>query len=587
MKKLRNALCVLLMLAMTLTALTACQGTPANTPADPAAPATDPAAPAADPATPATEPVPADASDLADDQELIFSLTSVPTIDPQQFNAASSYVVMKAFGEGLIRTSKGIVGPGVASSWEVSDDNMKMTFHLRDGACWSDGSPLTAQDFVYAFQRLVDPEKGFSYNWVLAEIKNATDIMWPADGVAPLAKEELGVSAPDDKTFVIEFSTPAPYYLGFLDMPCFYPVKKELVEQYGDEYAMSADKLLTNGPFTLTEYIVDQTMTMVPNENYWNKEAVTLKKVTVLTMETEAAFAMFETGELDIANIPVPMAPAYIADPTMLPDAKMDTFMSGAVDWYCINLASETNPILGNKDFRLALNYALDREQYVAIASSGLYAPATRFVLPLVAGSTEGKYYCDEYPVDVYKSTAELDKATEHLNAAMTAMGISDPSEISIALKISDDATAKLIVENCQDQWQKALGINVTIETVTYKAMLADRVSGTFDLIYAGWMPDYDDPYTYLSYFVSTNSQNGGKFSNARYDELVNTANNFADADTRLKMYQEAETILMEEAGIVPLQVRQVPYAMNPKLEGVIRHYLGSDLDFAFSYFVK
>jgi len=518
---------------------------------------------------------------LSADQDLTFSLPSVPTIDPQQFNAAPSYVVMKGIGEGLIRTHEGQVTPGVAESWEVAEDNLKMTFHLREGASWSDGSKLTANDFVYAFRRLADPAKAYSYSWVLYEIKNAADVM---AGKLPL--DQLGVSAPDDNTFVIEFATPAPYYLGFLDMPCFYPVKQELVEKFGDQYALSADSMLTNGPFTVTEYLVDQSIKMVPNENYWNREAIKLNSATILIMEAEAAFSMLETGELDVADIPVAIAPSYLNDPASIPGAVVASYASGAVDWFCINIASTDNPILGNQDFRLALNYALDREEYVAIATNGLYAPATRFVLPLVAGA-DGGYYTEQYPIDVYKTTAEPEKAAEHLKKAMDALGITDPAQITVKLKISDTAANKLIGENCQDQWQRTLGIKVELETVTYKAMLADRVAGAFDLIYAGWMPDYNDPYTYLSYFVSTNSQNGGKFSDARYDELVNTANTFADAKTRLSMYAEAEQILMEQAGIVTLQVRQVPYATNEKLKGVVRFYLGGDLDYTYAYFVE
>ncbi len=521
------------------------------------------------------------AETLSANQDLTFSLPSVPTIDPQQFNAAATYDVLKGIGEGLIRTHEGQVTPGVAESWEVSEDNLKMTFHLRKDACWSDGTPLTANDFVYSFRRLADPAKPRDYSWVLYEIKNAGDVM---GGKAAL--DTLGVSAPDDYTFVIDFATPAPYYLGFLDMPCFYPVKQELVEKYGDQYAMSADSMLTNGPFTVTDYQVDQSIKMVPNEKYWNRSAIKLNSVTILIMESEAAFSMFETGDLSIADIPVAIAPSYLADPSQLSGATVTSYASGAVDWFCINLASTTNPILGNQDFRLALNYALDREEYVAIATNGLYAPATRFVLPLVAGA-DGGYYTEQYPIEVYKSTAQADVAAEHLKKAMDALGITDPASISIKLKISDAAANKLIAENCQDQWQRTLGIKVEIETVTYKAMLADRVAGNFDLIYAGWMPDYNDPYTYLSYFVSTNSQNGGKFADAKYDELVNTANTFADAKTRLSMYAEAEKILMEQAGIVPLQVRQVPYAMNDKLKGVVRFYLGSDLDYAYAYFVE
>lgn len=516
-------------------------------------------------------------------QKLSINLSSVPTIDPQRFNAEPSYNAIKGYVEGLVAAYNGEIRPGVAESWEVAPDNMSMTFHLRKDACWSDGTPLTSKDFLYAFHRLADPNNACDYRWVLAEIVNGEDIAY-GDGTIPV--ENLGVTAPDDYTLEIKFHIPAPYYLDLLDMPVFYPVKQELVEKYGDEYAMSADKLLGNGPFVVKEYLPDQKIVYTKNDKYWNKDAIKLDEVTAFMMtDAEVEFAAFRSGELDVTNIPLSVAPEYLSGAQKLDGAVISSYMNGAVDWYCVNIASTTNPILGNKDFRLALNYALDREQYVKIATNGIYFPNTRFVLPLVAGSSATSYYCDEYPMNVYKTTAEMDKAKEHLQKAMDTMGITDPSKISIAIKVSDAASNKLIAENCQDQWQKALNINVEIDTVTYKAMLNDRVSGDFDLVYAGWMPDYNDPYTYLGYFMSSNDQNGGKFSNPRYDELVGTANNFSDAATRLKMYAEAEQILLEEAGLVPLHVRQGNWACKSNLKGFTRFYLGASMDFRYAYF--
>lgn len=514
-------------------------------------------------------------------QKARISILSLPTIDPQLFNASQSYVAIKGFGEGLIRTFKGEVRPGVAERWDVSDDNKRMIFYLRKDACWSDGSPLTAHDFVYAFHRLADQKTNADYRWVLAEIVNGEEIAY---GKNPPPAEALGVKALDDYTLQIDFHTPAPYYLSFLDMPCFYPTKRELVEKYGDKYAGSAAAVLGNGPFKVTEYLVDQSLTMVPNENYWDAESIKLDEVKILIMESEAALALAETGELDMTiNIPLDVAPQYIETPSSLPESlAVASFASGAIDWFCINIASQTNPILGNQDFRLALNYALDRDEYIKVSSAGLYSPATRFVLPYVSG--QNGYYADEYPMNVFKTTAELDKAKQHLTLAMKAMGISDPSKISFRVTISD-TTPKSIAENVQDQWQRNLGIKVDIETVTYKAMLANRTASRFDLIYAGWMPDYDDPYTYLSYFVSSNSQNGGKYSNKRYDDLVNNANNYSDIATRLSMYAEAEKILLEEAGIIPLQIRQVPYAYSKSFKNCSRFYLGSEIDYTYAYF--
>jgi len=512
-------------------------------------------------------------------QKLTYSRNALPTIDPQNFNAAPSNGAIKGYSEGLIQYHLGKVTPGVAESWEIAPDNKSMTFHLRKDAKWSDGSPLTAHDFVYGFRRLADPKNNFSYRWVLDEIVNGGDIAY-GDGSIPV--EQLGVSAPDDYTFVINFGVPAPYYLAFLEMPPFHPVKQELVEKWGTEYAMSADKLLGNGPFIVKEYLFEQKVVYTPNPNYWNKDAIKLDEVTLLIMEDDAAFAAFQSGEIDIANIPLGVAPQYLENPSLLPGANVESYYMGAVDWFSINIASTSNRILGNKDFRLALNYALDREQYIKISSNDIYEPATRFVLPAVSG--ERRSYTEEFPVDVYKANAEIDKAKQHLNAAMSAMGISSPNQITITIKVGDN-TPVLIPENCQDQWQKALGINVKIEVVPYRSMLNDRVAGDFDLVYAGWMPDFDDPYTYLGYFTSNNSQNGGKFSNARYDELVTTANNFTNPATRLGMYAEAEKILLEEAGIIPLQIRQLPWAYKSNLKSFNRHFLGAQEDWIYAYF--
>ena len=520
---------------------------------------------------------------------LTFSLSSLPTIDTTLFSSSPSHVACKGFMEGLVRTTEGEINPGIAETWELSEDNMTLTFHLRQDAVWSDGEPVTAQDFVYAFQRLADPATGAAYGWVLGEVVNANAIMYGedtnGDGEADsfMDVSELGVSAPDDYTFVINFHTPAPYYVGFVDMPCFYPVRQDIVEQYGASHATSADTMVCNGPFVVSEYVPDASLKMVKNESYWDADSIKLEEVTILIIDAEAAFSMLQTGELDFADIPTSVATTYLNDASLLPGIVCDSYYSGAVDWWSVNVASSANPILGNKDFRAALNYSLNRDDFVAVTTDNLYDPQCRFVLPIVAGADD--YYCNEHPIDLFPTAGDQDKAQEYLQAAMTAMGISSPSEITIDLMVSDTTANKLIAENCQDQWSSALGINVNVTTVTYAMMLENRRKGEFDLVYAGWMPDYDDPYTYLGYFISTGYENGGKWANERYDELVLTANNYPDAATRLEMYAEAEEILLEDGALVPLHVRKVPWACKENLHGVSRYYLGGDVNYAHAYF--
>lgn len=513
-----------------------------------------------------------------------FSLTSVPSIDPVMFDSSPCQIVDKMFMEGLIRLNGEELNPGIAESWEFNEDNTQLTFHLREDAVWSDGQPVTANDFVYSFQRLADPETAAPYSWVLGDfVVNANAIMY--DGTMDVS--ELGVSAPDDYTFVIDFETPAPFYLSFLDMPCFYPARQDLYEAYGQEYATAADKMVCNGPFCVSEYTVDQKLVMVKNENYWNADAIKLTEVTCLIgVDNDTALSLLQTGDLDMAEtITTEVAAPYIADPSLLgDDIVVETFPPGAEDWWSINVSSTENPILGNADFRLALNYGLDREQFITITTEDVYEPATRFVMPLVAG-VDG-FFVDEYPIEAeYPATADLEAAQAYLASAMEAMGISDPSEITISLKIAD-TTPKLIAENCQAQWQENLGINVTIDTVTYKAMLADRREGNFDLVYAGWIPDYNDPYTYLGYFMSSSYENGGHWENADYDNNIIEGNKLSGAE-RMQMLADAENILLEEGALVPLQVRTKAFAYKEGFTDFVRYYMGGELDITFAYWAE
>ena len=544
----------------------------------------NPDPPAEDPAAPVEEPAEAKTS-------FEFSLDSVPTIDPVMFDSSPCQIVDKMFMEGLIRLNGQELNPGVAESWEFNDDNTQLTFHLRADALWSDGQPVTANDFVYSFRRLADPATAASYSWVLGDfIVNANAIMYgedtDADGEADTFMDpaELGVSAPDDSTFVINFETPAPFYLSFLDMPCFYPAREDKYAEFGQEYATAADKMVCNGPFTVTEYIVDQKLVMAKNDSYWNKDAVKLTDVTCLIgVEYEAAASMLQTGDLDMAeNLPVETAAAYIADPSLLGEGLVvETFPPGAEDWWSINVASTANPILGNQNFRLALNYGLDREQYIMVTTDGVYEPATRFVMPLVAG-VDG-YFVEEFPLESeYPATADLEKAQAYLAAAMEEMGIANASDIVISLKVGD-TTPALISENCQYQWQTNLGITVNIERVTYKAMLGDRREGNFDLVYAGWIPDYNDPYTYLGYFTSSSYENGGKWASAEYDRLILEGNAEHDAATRMQMLADAEEILLAEAALVPLQVRTKAFAYKDGFQDFVRYYMGGELDITFA----
>ncbi|WP_422443547.1 peptide ABC transporter substrate-binding protein [Thermoanaerobacterium sp. DL9XJH110] len=499
---------------------------------------------------------------------LTFSLTAeVPSLDQQLANSQPSFDVGKHIFEGLIRVHDGKIKPGMAESWEISPDGLTYTFHLRD-AKWSDGSPVTAQDFEYGIKRLLDPNLASAYAFAGYNILNGKE--YNLKQITDPGK--IGVKAIDEKTLEIKLNAPTKYFLSYLDLMCFYPVKKEVVEKYGSAYATEADKMLYNGPFILKEWKHEQEMVLEKNPNYWDKDSIKLDEIRILQVgDPNTALSMYENGELDFVDIPMAMVEKYKQEGT----AKV--YLSGADDWIKINLNLPDKPWLANKNFRKALNYAIDREDYLKTATKGLYLPATRLVLPVIAGVNG--YYADEYPLEAYPKKADLAKAKEYLQKAMKELNISDPSQISVEYKIQDDETSKLMAEALQDQITRNLGIKFNIKLVTYKQRLADEQKGDFELVYAGWAPDYDDPMTYMELWETNNPQNSGKYSNPKYDELIEKARVEVDPKKRAEMFYEAEKILLDDAPLVPLQFRQRAWLCKDNVKGIVRSFVGADID--------
>ncbi|HYE11753.1 MAG TPA: peptide ABC transporter substrate-binding protein [Patescibacteria group bacterium] len=504
---------------------------------------------------------------------LTFTVASVPSIDPQMSNSIPSMNVIKGFSEGLIRNFQGEIKPGMAEKWDVSEDGLTYTFHLRD-AKWSDGSAVTAQDFEYAIIRLLDPKNAASYSFAAYIIQNAAEfnsgkIMDPA---------QVGVKAIDEKTLEIKLINPTSYFVSTLDLPCFYPVKKDYVEKLGADFATSADKMLSNGPFILKDWKHEQEIVLEKNPNYWDQANIKLNTVKILQVsDANTVLAMYENGEIDFCDVPTSLVDKFQQE------GKAKVYMSGADDWMRINFKRTEKPWLQNVNFRKALNYAIDREDYVKTATKGLFFPATRLVLPLMAGVNG--YYCDEYPINIYPTKADTAKAKEYLDKAMQELNITDPKQIVVAYTISDDDATKLMAEVLQDQVTKNLGITFEIKMVTYKQKLENDTKGDFDLVYNGWGPDYDDPMTYLELWETTNSQNGGKYSNAEFDRLIAAARVETDKVKRMEMFHQAETILLEDAGFVPLQFRQRAWVSKDNLKNLARFFIGADTDYVYAYF--
>lgn len=493
--------------------------------------------------------------------------TEPTTLDATKGNSVADNELMHLTCEGLIRNNCGTIEPGLAETWEVSEDGATYTFHLRD-AQWPDGQPITSQDFLYAFRRLADPATASPYAWILdGHVKNGGAVV---NGTLPV--EELGVSAPDDKTFVVELEYAQNYMLSLMGSCCqFTPVRQDIVEQYGTDYAADASKLMTYGPFIMTSS-ANRVYVMEKNPNYWNADAIKLDRVEMNVIDNgDTQLAMYEQGELDYVQIPTAQVANYL-------DVSSD-YMNGSLDWCYINTEAE---FVSNQNLCLALNYAIDRNTYNMLANSNTYTAWGNPVMPAVDGVNAT--YGEEFQPAGYPIEGDLTKAQEYLNTALTELGLSSPSDITIEMVITDAETEKKIGETLQEMWQTNLGINIELRQVTYAEKYGNVCpDGDFQIVYAGWSPDYADPYTYLELFISTNVYNYSNYSNEEFDALMLSTQSMTDPTERLETLAKAEQVLIDTGAVIPLQVRTGHYLIDDDVTGVNFYFSGYNLDVVYA----
>lgn len=492
-----------------------------------------------------------------------------PTLDPQLMNSIPSATAAIHTCAGLTRNVEGEIRGDGAEDWDVSDDGLVYTFHLRDGLKWSDGEDLTADDYVYGIQRLMDPATASTYSFLGAILKNGTAV-----NTGEMEVSELGVTAPDESTVEITLEYPATYFTAMTAMSQFCPARQDLVEEYGQEYAADPDKAAYSGPFVVSEWKHGDEIVLAKNDQYWDKDSIKLDEIVIKTVaDAKTGVAMWEDGELDITDVPTEMTEQY-AD-------NSEFFFDGSNDYLVCNMTE--GRILQNKNLRLALNYAVNREEYIALATNNVYEANPRYVLPDVNGPEEGVTYGEAYPYEAFPVTGDTDKANEYLDAAMKEMGYTDPSEIVIELLTTDTDLSKKQAEVLQEQIQKALGIKIEIRQVTYKQRLEMEADKDFDLVFTGWVPDYPDAYSYLELWTTDSTYNHSSYSNPDYDALLKGSQTETDQAKRADMLFEAEQIFLEDGAVVPLQLRRTQLLINDKLENFNVYFVGYNYNLVYA----
>ncbi len=451
------------------------------------------------------------------------------TIDPHLASGVPEHYILMGLMEGLVTPHPETANatPGVAESWEISDDGTVYTFTLRDDAVWSDGVPITAQQFVDSWIRILDPETAAPYAWFPTMfIKGGAEFnAGEADAGA------VAVRALDDKTFQFETVGPLPYVLGALSHYSFAVVPTHAIEEYDDEWTLP-ENFVGNGPFVLEEWKPQEQLTMVPNDTYWNKDKVQLDRVVFYPVDDNTTmYNMFLNGEVDWATD----VPQGQIDAAKLRDDFQVAPWLGTY-YYVMN---NERPPLDDARVRKALSLAIDREMLVNTVSRAGEQPAWSMVPQM-----DGYPAIDGLGEDVAEAQALLAEAGFPGGAGFP----------ELTLLYNTNESHKAIGEFIQQQWLDNLGINITLENQEWGTYLASRRAGEFDVARAGWIGDYQDPNTFLDMFVTDGAMNGGRYSNAQYDALIEEAATMPAGPARMAKMADAERIFIEEdQGVMPI----------------------------------
>ncbi|MDD2955163.1 MAG: peptide ABC transporter substrate-binding protein [Oscillospiraceae bacterium] len=484
---------------------------------------------------------------------LVYNLGADPkTIDPGLNSAVDgSHIINNTF-EGLYRDrGNGAPEPAMAESVDISEDETVYTFHLRD-AKWSDGKPVTAADFVFAWRRAVDPATASEYGYILAPIKNATAI-----NNGEMAAEELGAVAVDEKTLEVTLENPTGYFLDLTGFATLMPLREDVVgSDVEGTWAKDPAKTVSNGPFVVSEYVMNDRLVLTKNPEYWNAENVKLEKIIAkMIAEESTALTAFRTGELDlIDHVPAEEIPQMVAS------GECEIYPRIGTSFYVLNTQT---PALSDIRVRKALNLAVDRTALTEQITRAGETPAMGFV-PYGFPDADGKDFRETAGNYYLSATADVEQAKALLAEAGYPDGEGLP-ELEILYNTTE--VNKSIAEALQSMWEQ-IGVKAKLTNQEWAVFQNTRLNLQYNGISChGWSGDYLDPQTFLDMFISGNVQSGNGYANPEYDAQMEIGM-AASGKTRFDAFYAAEKILMEDAYVVPLYFNVTPMMCNENFTG-------------------
>ena len=492
----------------------------------------------------------------------------IPDLDSTTTADAVSASVLNNVMEGLYRLDENEQPqPAMAKGVEISEDRLSYTFTLRDGVKWSNGDPVTAQDFEYAWLRAMDPETAGQSSYLVSQYIRGGSEFGAGEGSA----EDVAIETPDDRTLEVTLENPTPFFLGLTTSTPYLPQKMEFVERQGERYALGAKALLYNGPYTLTDFDPTQGATFVKNEDYWDKENVHIERVEgKVVTDVAAAVNLYETGELDVTEISADYVDEYEGSPAFEPTVM---FATSYLDM------NQDSPAFRNQNIRKAMQIGFDRDVLADEILNDGSVGAEGYIPPGMASGGQGEQTFREAAPEVLEGF-DPERARKLYQRGVEEIG----KEPNLTLLVWDDSRERDVGTFLQSQFEENLGARVEVRVVPFKYLDEQIAAGDYDFYHGGWGAGYNDPMDFLEVWTTDSPLNQSGFSNAEYDRLIAEARTETDPARRFQQLARAEKILVEDQAVVaPTYHPTFTRLIRPSVEGLEFHPYGAFVDFKYA----
>lgn len=480
-----------------------------------------------------------------------------PTLDPVQATDSQSINVLRSITRPLAYFDANLeVVPGLADSWKISDDGQTITFTLKDGLAYSDGTPIVAEDFVRSWKRLIDPREAAGYSYVMADVVGGEDLLGVDTETA--TDEEIdallaafGVSAPDEATFVVELARPASYFVYIATLWVTVP------EPEGAEFG-EAEGYLSSGPMQLVEWEHQARIKLEPNPEWTAGPAATIDTIEMSMIQDPAAsLAAYESDELDVAGVPTQEIPRIQDDPELSTQVLQGDVLS--IYYFGFDLKDPDGPFTKSVLLRQAFNEAVDKQTMIDTTFSGIGTPAHSLVPPGMPGHLDTEFY----PYDQEKAKADFDQALSDLGLAA--------SDLALEVGFNTDANHEDKVAYLQEQWRQAFGIEVTPVGLEWGAYLDRLGEDPFDIFRLGWGADYPHPNNFTTDLISCSSGNNNMgYCNEEVDALLQEAAVLPTLDEQVPLYNQVQELVMADAPLIPLRFGSRFTLIKPWVQGLV-----------------